>query len=208
MVRMNKLTPDEIETVNTYNKHAKAWISEHNDDDFYVQEYQNFNKLLPVGKILEIGCGAGRDAQKLIAQGYEYVGTDVAEKLLESSRKRIPQAKFKRVDVYSLNFKEKFDGFWCAAVLLHIPRNRITEALSSISSQIKSGGVGFISTKQGTSNMLEALPYDASSKRLQVHYTKKEFDNALFVSGFEIVSYNFRPLSERSKWMCYFVRKI
>jgi len=204
---MKGLTPDEITTVNAYNKHAVAWNSTHDDKDFYTKEYRIFKALLTQGSVLEIGCGTGRDALKLIELGYNYLGTDVAKDLLKSAQKRAPDASFQHIDIYSMDYSEKFDGFWCAAVVLHIPKNRLLEALLAMNKQIRLGGIGFISTKQGTSNTLEPLPYDSSSQRLQVHYSKEEFDVALSEAGFNIIEYTFRPLSERAKWMCYFVQK-
>ena len=177
------------------------------DDDFYEKEYDTLQKLLPKGRILEIGCGAGRDAEHLIKLGYDYVGTDIADKLLEAAKKRVPQGQFLVSDIYSMNFKDKYDGFWCAAVLLHIPRQRLHEALAAIASQIKQGGIGFISTKEGVSDELEPLAYDTDSERLQVHYSKEVFEAALKTAGFKLVEYIYRPLSERSKWLCYFVKK-
>ena len=205
---MNKLTPDEITTIDTYNKHADVWAGTHDDDDFYEKEYGTLKKLLPEGKILEIGCGAGRDADFLTKLGYGYLGTDIADKLLKAAKKRVPHAHFMVSDIYSMDFKEKFDGFWCAAVLLHIPRQRLHEALKAIAKQIKRGGIGFISTKEGTSDEMEPLKYDTDSSRLQVHYSKEAFDQALEAAGFKIVDYSYRPLNERAKWLCYFVEKV
>ena len=205
---MNGLTPDEFITVSAYNKHAAQWNSTHDDADFYTKEYRKYKALLPQGSVLEIGCGTGRDTLKLMQLGYTYLGTDVAKNLLKSAQKRAPGASFQNIDIYSMDYSEKFDGFWCAAVMLHIPKNRLIEALLAMNKQIRTGGIGFISTKQGTNNTLEALPYDSSSQRLQVHYSKEEFDNAIKDAGFKIIDYTFRPLSERAKWMCYFIQKL
>ncbi len=205
---MNKLTVEEIKTIEAYDRNAAGWVSSHDTDNFYDEEYKIFNKFLPNGKILEIGSGSGRDATRLLALGYSYVGIDPAKKLLQIARKREPNAEFLINDIYSMKFKHKFDGFWCTAVVLHIPRIRIVEALSLIAAQIKTNGIGFITTKQGTSDMLAPYSEGSKSQRLQVHYTKEEFDEALNKAGFKIIKYVFRPLSERSRWMCYFVRKI
>ncbi len=205
---MQGLTPDELTTITTYNKHAEAWVTFHDDEDFYKEEYVKLVSLLKGGTMLEIGCGAGRDAVKLTNLGYTYTGTDVAEKLIEAAQNRLPDGKFVLTDIYSMDFDIKFDGIWCAAVMLHIPRSRLAEALSAMNAQLRNGGIGFISTKQGDSDKLEPLSYDTSNKRLQVHYSKEEFDTALKEAGFKVVDYSFRPLSERAKWMCYFIQKI
>jgi hypothetical protein len=35
------------------------------------------------------------------------------------------------------SFEEKFDGFWASAILLHVPKRKIDEALGKIHKNIK-----------------------------------------------------------------------
>lgn len=48
------------------------------------------------GKIVEFGCGSGLSAQKLIDAGYDVLGIDLSEGMLEIARQRVPQAEFLR----------------------------------------------------------------------------------------------------------------
>ncbi len=148
---MSELSPEEQITIENYDKFATTWAGERNTKNFWAQELQRFHELLPKGTILEIGSGHGRDAADLLELGYDYVGTDLSEGLLNIIRNRFPDQKFYQQSVYKLDFPQgpKFDGFWAAAILLHIPKSRMDEALQSIRRVVNSGAIGFISLKDG-----------------------------------------------------------
>src|SRR3990167_6131265 len=99
-----KLTLEEQESLNSYNKYGKQWAASHLDFGFWALELKRFKKYLPNGKVLEIGSGGGRDAKELIKTGYKYTGTDISEELLEAAKKYNPGAKFLLKSVYDLSF--------------------------------------------------------------------------------------------------------
>lgn len=204
---MTKLTPEEKITIETYNRQAKSWSTVHSTANFWAEEMANFKKLLPEGKILEIGAGAGRDAQELIDHGYEYLGTDISSGLLELARKNNPKAIFEQVSVYDVNFKEKFDGFWCSAVLLHIPREKINHALYAVNKNMKKGAFGFIAIKEGQGEQLETTDSSTGTdERYFVYWSDDEFSNRLTENGFTIVERGYKPMNERTKWLTYIVK--
>src|SRR5438045_7941708 len=141
---MTDLLPDEQETLKTYEIVADIWAKNYSPTGFWKKEIKKFQKFLPEGKILEIGCGSGRDAKELLALGYGYIGTDVSKKLIEAARQTNPTQKFYQQSVYELSFDEKFDGFWASKVLLHLPKRRIEEALQKIKSVMILDAIGFI----------------------------------------------------------------
>lgn len=194
----------EKRTINYYDQNAEKWINSHGgkrEESYWVSEMVKFHELLPKGKVLEIGSGAGNDAYALIRLGYNYTGTDASGGLLKVAQERNHQATFKNVSVYDLDFPEKsFDGFWCVATLLHIPKSRIDEALQKIKTQIKKGGIGFISMKTG-----EGEVEDKESGRLYSYYSQEEFRDVLKRNGYKVVEEKTRP-GEKEIWLCYWVR--
>jgi len=204
---MSKLTPPEEITVATYNKQAERWTSSHASASFWGEEMARFKGLLPVGRILEIGAGGGRDAKELIEAGYDYLGTDVSKGLLEQARKNNPGVNFEEVSVYDLDYEELFDGFWCSAVLLHIPRDRIDDALTAINKNMKRGAIGFITIKEGEGEKLETDDKSTQNdERFFVYWTNDDFSKKLANNGFEVVEQGYRPLSERTKFLTYIVK--
>lgn len=197
-----QLTPEEKITLETYNTTAKQWSENHAVAGFWKEEMRTFRKLLPSGKVLEIGSGGGRDAKELIALGYEYIGTDISTGLIEVAKKENPHATFLAQSVYELAFPEGtwFDGFWASAVLLHIPKVRIDEALQRIAKFMRGGAVGCISLKQGEGERME------DDQRFFAYYSEKEFREVLRRNNFEVIQTTVRPMNEKTTWLCFFVR--
>jgi SAM-dependent methyltransferase len=195
------MTEQEQETVKTYDMHAADWSASHSSTGFWQEELEDFRKFLPSGRILEIGAGGGRDAKELIAAGYDYRGSDISVGLLEEARKNNPGAVFDQVSVYDLNYDRPFDGFWCSAVLLHIPRDKLPKALAAIHRNMRLGAVGFMSVKEGTGERME----DEGGRRYFTYWSDKDFSERLARNGFEVLKRGYRPMSERTKWLTYIV---
>ena len=196
---MYELTPEERLTLATYDRQAENWSSSHGTPNFWGEEIARFEELLPGGRVLEIGAGGGRDAKELIEAGFDYLGTDISAGLLEQARKNNPGISFEEVSVYDLDYEELFDGFWCSAVLLHIPRDRIDDALLAVNKNMKRGALGFIAIKEGEGEKLEADDKSTlGDERLFVYWTNDGFSKKLGDNGFEIVEQGYRPMSERT----------
>lgn len=199
-----RLTEAEAVTLKTYDDQAEGWSSSHTDPGFWDTEIAVFHKYLPRGKIIEIGAGGGRDAKQLVKLGYEYIGTDISGGLIKVARKENPGVKFIKQSVYKLDYENEFDGFWCSAVLLHIPRSRLKAALQSIRRTLKKGAIGFISMKEGTSEKLEK---DEFGERLFIYWQDKDFTKALKENGFSVIDKTSGPDGPDTKWLTYIVKK-
>lgn len=197
-------TKKEKITIAAYNKFAAQWTANHTATDIFDNAFPAFKKYLPKGKVLEIGCGGGRDAKKLKQAGYDYVGVDVSIGLLEEARKNNPKLTFLLQDIYQLQFPFLFDGFWCAATLLHIPKSKIHEVSQSIHQVVKPNGVGFICVKQGGGDMV--LDEDKYGKRYFSYYTQDEFSEILAANGFSILETSILPVSHKTTWLNFFVK--
>ena len=200
---MNLLKQDK--TVDYYDRDAEKWSRAHGgfeEKSYWEEEMEYFRKLLPNGKIIEIGSGAGKDASALIKMGYEYTGTDASSGLIVVAQRRNPEATFINVAVHNLQFPEKlFDGFWTAATLLHIPKSNINSALMSINKIVKPGGIGFISIKEG-----DGGKEDVNTGRWFAYYRQQEFRKKLILNGFSVIKEQKRP-GEKDTWLVYFIKK-
>ncbi|MBX4189633.1 methyltransferase domain-containing protein [Candidatus Parcubacteria bacterium] len=200
------------DTVEHYDKLADEF-SYRNSVTIYGREYGIFFDLLPEGSsIIEIGCGIGRDALRLVEK-YQYTGIDASKGMLDIAKKNIPQANFQLVDFYHLDFPSKsFDGFWAAASLLHVPKNEIVLVLKSIRKIIKDNGIGFVSLKLKDSldeGVIKENKKGIPTKRYFAFYEGGEFNKLLEQSGFEIIEETrVREENDVNKqvWLCYFVR--
>lgn len=208
MLAMQNLTDDELKTIDAYNSNTDAWAASHDDVDFWKNELSQFKKLLPKGKILEIGVGSGRDAGYFISdENYSYLGTDVTENLIKHASARHPNAVFKPATIYDVNQYGLFDGIWCAAVLLHIPRKRLPEALGSLNSALNENGVCFVSTKLGHGEGLEPYNADKSRSRLIVYYEHDELLKACNHAGFELL-WESQITERHNVWQSFILKKL
>lgn len=197
----------EDETIAAYNAYAEEWHERHLEPRYWGDAMDYFQELLPRGKMLEIGAGGGRDAKDLIARGYEYYGTEPAENFVAIARQYNPGATFEQRSVYELQSGEH-DGFWASAVLLHIPRDRIQEALGNLHGAVKRGAVGFIAIKEGDGEKVEIGGDSVAIKRLFVLWRDDDFKKELVKAGFEVIKHVRTEKSQRTTWLKYFVRAV
>ncbi|HUB93968.1 MAG TPA: class I SAM-dependent methyltransferase, partial [Verrucomicrobiae bacterium] len=111
----------EIKTIATYDRTASHWTATHMIVNDWEQDAAKFKQFLPKGRVLEVGCGGGRDAAELLRLGYEYYGTDASKGMVEAARSEVPNGTFEVRSLYDLaELGQRFDGFWACAVLLHV----------------------------------------------------------------------------------------
>ena len=76
-----------MKTKNYYDNNAQGFV----DSTFLVDMqslYQPFLNLLPdFGRILDLGCGSGRDALAFKNMGYQINAMDYSEELVKQARK-------------------------------------------------------------------------------------------------------------------------
>lgn len=195
----------EDETIATYNAFAQEWHEQHKEPNYWDDAMDYFQTLLPKGTILEIGAGGGRDAKDLIKRGYDYYGTEPAANFIPVARQHNPGAVFEQKSVYELEAAD-YDGFWASAVLLHVPRERIQEALTHLRAAVRSDAVGFIAIKEGEGERVEVGGDDVQITRLFVLWQDNDFRRELAEAGFEVMRYIRTEKSSRTIWLQYFVR--
>lgn len=152
----------------------------------------SFVSQLPEGSfILDVGCGAGRDAKFFIDYGFGVVGIDFSKRLLKIAKQHVPSAKFMLIDFEKLIFpKERFDGVWASASLYHIPKKKLSSVLENIYSTLKKNGLFFAVIREGNGEkMTEERRGDAVFKRFAAYYQPKELVTMLTGIGFKEVSY-------------------
>lgn len=191
----------------TYNKNAgyyvKLWSTIKSEGSNTPNKaISEFDNLLPNGRVLEIGAGgSGLVARWFVNNGYDYIGTDISLGMLEQARKNNPGIRLKQISVYDLDFNEPFDGFWCTSVLLHIPKNRIDEALSAIHRNMKQGAIGIISIKEGDREVTE------KDGRFHAYWLDKDFSERLNSNGYKVLERS-SGFKGKTNWLTYLVQTI
>jgi len=198
-------------TADSYNKIASEYNAGH-FVHFWVEEFEFFKNRVSGKKIIDLGCGAGRDAEVFVKNGFDYTGIDASSGMLEVASKRVPKGKFIQMDFLKTSFPNKtFDGFWAAASFLHIPKSDLPDVLQEAKRITKTGGIGFISVKEKTEmdeGLIEEKKYGGISRYFSF-YTQNEFKDTIETNGFTIIKMitHMENDERNTNWLCYFVKK-
>jgi SAM-dependent methyltransferase len=102
--------------------------------------------LPPRPDLLELGCGAGVESTRILAERGRLTGVDISEAQLDLARRRIPSATFMCADLAKLEFADQsFDGVVALYVLFHLPRAELGPLVGRIRDWLRPGGV-FLAT--------------------------------------------------------------
>ncbi len=101
-------------------------------------------------RILDVGCGSGRDLHALVEAGFDAEGVDACEALLTEVKRRYPALsdRIRRDSLPALGTvpDASFDGILCWAVLMHVPAERLCDTLMNLRRVLRPGGRLLIST--------------------------------------------------------------
>lgn len=135
-------------TIDYYNKNAKKFIDGTVSVDFkYIQDV--FLKLLPEhAKILDFGCGSGRDTKYFLEQGFMVDAMDGSLELCKAARE-YTGINVKHMLFQDLKVKEFYDGIWACASILHVKKTELPDIIRKMSLATKENGIIYVSFKYG-----------------------------------------------------------
>ncbi|WP_407293082.1 class I SAM-dependent methyltransferase [Stutzerimonas zhaodongensis] len=204
--------PDESQraitelTLDDYRSNAEAFREGTRDHDVS----QNIDALLrhirgdaPL-RILDVGCGPGRDLKAFTARGHIAVGLDGAEPFVEMARAETG-CEVLHQNFLELNLpSESFDGIFANAVLFHLPSREIAEVLSRLHAALRPGGVLFCSNPRGDNQE------GWSGARYGTWYDWPTWRQVMQSVGFVELEHYYRPAGlprEQQPWLASVWRK-
>ena len=90
--------------------------------------------IAPRATVLDLGCGAGVPATKLLAEkNFDVLGLDISAVQIERARKLVPGARFEQADMVTWEHaEESFDAVVSFYALIHVPLEDQRNVLSKI----------------------------------------------------------------------------
>ena len=193
-------------TLNHYNNSAEIFWRDTRDHDVS----QNIDALLQslTGKspfrILDFGCGPGRDLKTFRDLGHDAIGVEGSERFVEMAREysscEVWQQDFLKLDLPA----ERFDGIFANASLFHIPSQELPRVLRQLCATLKPDGVLFSSNPRGDNQE------GWSGERYGCYYDWPRWKELLTAAGFDEVRHYYRPPGlprEQQPWLASLWRK-
>jgi SAM-dependent methyltransferase len=135
------------------------------------------DRLEPGARVLELGCGAGRDAARIRERGFDVDATDgIPAMVAKANERHSLAARVMRFD--ELDAHAAYDAVWAHACLLHCPRAELPGVLARIHEALKPGGLHYASFKLGEEegrDLLGRLHNFPSPQWLERIYSKGGF---------------------------------
>ena len=136
------------QTIQYYDQNAADFVENTRNVDFHVMQ-DEFIEGLPAGaKILDLGCGSGRDTKYFLEHGYRVDAIDGSAELcaLASEYTGIP---VKCQLFQELDASEVYDGIWACSSILHLEKTELRSVLKKMADALRPDGWIYTSFKYG-----------------------------------------------------------
>lgn len=136
------------DTLNYYNKNAREFADGTVNVNFTEIQDMFLTYVPERGKILDFGCGSGRDTKYFLNKGYNVDAIDGSEELCKIA------GNYTGISVKRMRFEELdcigvYDGIWACASILHVENKELPTILRKMTDAVKNGGVIYTSFKYG-----------------------------------------------------------
>ena len=193
-------------TLSHYNQHAEVFWRDTRDHDVSQNRDALLQNLAGSGpfRILDFGCGPGRDLKLFRDLGHDAVGLEGSERFAEMAR------SYSGCEVWLQDFLEldlpaqSFDGIFANASLFHVPSQELPRVLKQLCAALKSNGVLFSSNPRGENQE------GWSGERYGCYYDWPRWRDLVTAAGFSEIQHYYRPPGlprEQQPWLASVWRK-
>ena len=173
------MTEDNLkETIQTYDKIANLY-ADYKFPKLLQFQLNKFISLLIGKKILDAGCGPGRDLLYFKEEGLDVTGIDISKGMLRECRRRTNIMGLE-MDMRKMTFPENiFDGIWCMASFSDIPKEDSSKVIDEFYRILKRGGAIYLAVKEGEGVEVVKKEKYNNLPRVYVYYKLNELENLL-----------------------------
>lgn len=149
-------------------------------------------------RILDFGCGPGRDLRTFSALGHQAIGLDGCAEFVAMARAdsgcEVWQQDFLTLDLPAASF----DGIFANASLFHVPDQQLPQVLGQLHDSLKPGGVLFSSNPRGDNRE------GWNGPRYGSYHDLERWRTRLQAAGFSELEHYYRPSGlprEQQPWL-------
>ena len=135
-------------TLSWYRENAIQYAEETRNSLVLDALWEFLSRMKEEGTILDYGSGSGRDSAYFINKGFSVDSLDGSAEM-KAQAERLFGIKVKLSSFLSLEEKEKYDGIWAQASILHLEEHDLKTALTLIERALKRDGVFYSSFRKG-----------------------------------------------------------
>ncbi len=153
-----------------------------------------FQMMLSGGRVLDLGCGVGRDSLRLKRYSLEVQGLDISEAMLAEAKRQVEGVTFSQGDFRALPFEDaSFDGVWANGTLFYVTPTDLAKTLLEVLRILKPGGVFFASYLLGEGEFY----HDGLYHR---RYQEKDIEQMYREAGFKTIDRTWT--TDEDKFVC------
>ena len=205
------LTAEELAEISAitlahYNRHAGSFWESTRNHDVSQNRDQLLNHLQgdPPFRILDFGCGPGRDLKAFKDMGHVAIGLEGAERFVQFARST-SGCEVWHQDFLRLRLpQEYFDGIFANASLFHVPSQELPRVLNELWATLKPGGPLFSSNPRGENQE------GWNSERYGAYHDVDRWRRFMTEAGFAEITHYYRPPGlpqEQQPWLASLWRK-
>lgn len=137
-------------TINFYQTNAQQFFDSTVNVDMSSLYAAFTEHLAPNARVLDAGCGSGRDSKAFREMGYQVEAFDASSEMVTLASK-YAAVPVRQLSFHELTDTERYLGIWCCASLLHLPASQLPDAMQKLARALMPGGVWYVSFKYGDS---------------------------------------------------------
>ncbi len=164
-------------------------------EDYFAKKYNlttthsevlNAVNYIQSGKVLDLGCGRGRNALYLNLLGFDVTALDHNQESIDFLNYMIEKEgaqniKTELYDINQANVEGEFDLIVSTVVMMFLKRERIPAIIENMQKNTKAGGYNLIVCAMSTDDYPCPMPFS---------FTFKEGELKEYYQGWELVKYN------------------